>query len=194
MAETNTESKRAIKKVSAEALLKGTYEATFADGTVVRFGLEDVKEDARESIRERFFQYGLKQKLDDAMAGASDVQEAIEELGSTIDAIKAGNWTVRVAGEGVEGGLFARAWSERHGVSLADAKAKIGALVERNVAKNRAANPGKEETITERAVFNQIRLAALDRDADLKAIYDALKEKKAKKKSTKQAMEIDLSE
>jgi len=182
--------KQSIKKVDGAAIAAGIYKATFSNGTVVECNLSDVP----EAMVARFTQYGLKQKCDDSMAGAEDVEEAIEELKATWDSIVKGQWTMRVAGEGVEGGLFARAYSQRHGLSLADAKAKISGLVERNLGLNRAKAKDAEaaEKITERVVFNALRDAALDRDQELAGIYADLKAKKAGKVKAKAQIEIEV--
>lgn len=187
------EAKRStLKKVDGAQLLKGIYSATFTDGTVFEADIAKVS----DAMRTRFLQYGLKQKLDDSMAGCDTVEEALEEVKSTWDAIATGdgNWTIRVPGEGVEGGLFARAYAERHGIPLADAKAKIGGLVEKNLAANRELNKDKKDApeITERMVFNRLRDVALERDADLASIYQKLKDAKAKKATKKSDMQIEL--
>lgn len=207
-----------IKKVDAEKMASGVYHATFTDEakTVVAFDLrqlptafEDVDgkrvvttrlgnayDDLPEIVR-RTLQYGIKQKLDDSMAGAETIAEAIDELKSTAEAILNGNWTVRVPGEGVEGGLFARAYAERHGIPLSDAKAKIAALVERNhaaaVAKEAAKPEAERKEVTERMILNAIRDVARERDPALDAIYKALQEKRAKKPAANRP-EIDLSD
>lgn len=186
--------RKSIKVVDADLLAQGTYKATFNDGTVVVASLADIKEEHREAMIAKFLAYGLKQKLDDSMAGAEDTKEAIEELTSTWDSIVQGGWTSRVPGEGVEGGLFARAYSERHRISLGDAKAKIGTLVAKNLAANVEKNRGKKDAapITERMVLNAIRSAALERDTALNAKYEELKAKKKKKASGKQVLDVDL--
>jgi hypothetical protein len=184
------EKRTALKKVDGESILKGIYKAVFTDGTEFSADVSQVNDE----MRARFLQYGLKQKLDDSMAGCDTVEEALDEVKSTWEAILKGNWTIRVAGEGVEGGLFARAYAERHGISLADAKAKIGGLVEKNLKANQERNAGKKDApeITERMVFNRIRDVALERDADLSAIYNKLKEARAKKAKARTDLEVDL--
>lgn len=185
--------KQSIKKVDGAALLNGVYKATFSDGTVFEADLSTVKPE----MRARFEQYGLKQKLDDSMAGADTVEEAIEEVKSTWAAIAAGNWTIRVAGEGVEGGLFARAYAKRHDIPLADAKGKIGGLVEKNVAANKELNANKPDApeVTDRMVFNKLRDTMLERDEKLNTIYEELRAEKAKKaKSKPSGVQITLEE
>lgn len=186
MAETKRQS---VKKVDGEKMAKGIYEATYSNGTVVTADIRAIwpEFDSAPAMAQRVAIYGWKQKLDDAQAldAGSDVEEYIEELVSTRDAIIAGQWTMRVAGEGVEGGLFARAYAKHHGLALGEAKTKISGLVERNLAANQAKFAGNKEAlekITERAVFNRIRDTALERDAALKAVYDELKAAKGKKK------------
>lgn len=181
-----------VKKVDGEKLQAGVYSATFSDGTVVEIDGNALPDD----IKRKLFLYGLKQKLDDSMAldAGSDLSDYIDELTATGESLKTGQWTMRVAGEGVEGGLFARAYAKHNGLSLGDAKAKIAGLVERNLAANQAKFAGNKEAlekITERAVFNRIRDAALERDAGLKAVYEELKAAKgAKKKAGPVDMEI----
>lgn len=192
------EAKRnALKKVDGEKIAAGVYHATFTDGTEFTADVRTVVPDfdGMPEMGKRFLIYGLKQKLDDSMAGVGSVEEAAEELNSTWDAITKGNWTLRVPGEGVEGGLFARAYAQRHNLGLGDAKAKISGLVEKNLKANqeaRARKPKEQQgdEITERMIFNRLRDAALERDADLKRIYAELKEKRASKKSSGSDLEI----
>lgn len=184
-----------IKTVDAAKLEKGIYSAKFTDGTVVECAIADIPESVREAMLAKFLSYGLKQKLDDSMAGAENVKTAIEELTSTWGAILKGGWVSRVPGEGVEGGLFARAYAKRHDMSLAESKEHIGKLVEKNLAANRAKYAGQDNApeITDRMVFNRIRDTALERDADLAKIYEDLKNARKKKESGKVDMDVDLS-
>lgn len=185
--------KQKVKTVDGAKLAQGIYSATFRDGTVIEVGLQDFPAE----VIQKLTLYGLKQKLDDAMAldAGSDLKDYQEELTSTIDALRAGQWTMRVAGEGVEGGLFARAYAKHKGIPLGEAKAKISALVEANLKANLDKHAGDKaalEKITERAVFNRLRDAALERDPDLKEVYDELKAAKGKKKAAAVEMEISL--
>lgn len=191
-----TETKRqSLKKVDGEKMANGIYFATFNGGTEfsadVRKILPDF--DGLPEMGKRVVAYGLKQKLDDSMAGAETETEAIEEVQSTWEAIEKGQWTIRVAGEGIEGGLFARAYHERHNITLGDAKAKIAALVEKNRNANNAGKPEKDH-VTDRQVFNRLRDVALERDPELKAKYEALKAKKAaKQKERGSSISVDLA-
>lgn len=207
--------RQSLKKIDGAKMAAGVYHATFSNGTIFAADLRDLPlafegegearkvtqtmgamYDALPEMAQRTLQYGLKQKLDDSMAGAESVEEAIEEIQSTWAAIKAGNWTMRVAGEGVEGGLFARAYAELNGIPLADAKAKIAGLVQKNLAKAQAKEQEKPEAerkeITERAIFNAIRLAALERTEGLAAKYEEIKAKRAKKSAPTARPDIDL--
>lgn len=183
--------KQSVKKVDGEALQNGIYRAVFTNGTTVEVDGNSLPEE----IKRKLFLYGLKQKLDDSMAleAGSPVEDYIEELVATRDSLVAGQWTMRVAGEGVEGGLFARAYAKHHGIALGEAKAKIAGLVERNLKANQekfAGNKEALEKITERAVFNRIRDAALERDPALSGIYEELKAAKGKKKAGGPELEI----
>ncbi|MFA6047169.1 MAG: hypothetical protein WC718_19460 [Phycisphaerales bacterium] len=183
MAEVQGTKRTSVKKVDGELLQTGVYQATFADGTVVAVDGNALPDD----IKRKLFLYGLKQKLDDSMAldAGSDLKDYIEELQATGDSLTSGQWTMRVAGEGVEGGLFARAYARHNAISLGDAKAKIAGLVERNLVANQTRFAGNKEAlekITERAVFNRIRDAALERDAGLNTTYQELKAAKGAKK------------
>lgn len=185
------EKRQSVKKINGEKLAAGIYEASFTNGTVVTVDSAEFSDE----VKHKLFLYGLKQKLDDAMAldAGSPVEDYIDELTSTVEALKKGQWTMRVAGEGVEGGLFARAYAQRHGLSLADAKGKISALVERNLKANQEAYAGDAkvlEKITERSIFNRLRDAAIERDAELKRVYQELKDKRAAKKAESAEMEI----
>jgi len=183
-----------LKTVDAALMATGVYFAKFTSGAEFKADIRTVPGlepgamwdgfDSLPPMAQRTLCYGLKQKLDDSMAGVDNEEEAIEELKSTWEAILKGNWTSRVPGEGVEGGLFARAYAERHQISLADAKSKISGLVEKNLKANqeRNPNPKKGEEITEKMVFNRIRDVALERDTELAKIYEALKAKKKQKK------------
>lgn len=185
-----------LKTVDGAKMAQGVYFAVFTDGTEFKADIRElgIGFDTLPPMVQRVLSYGLKQKLDDSMAGVDNVEEAVLEVNSTWAAIVAGNWTIRVAGEGAEGGLFARAWAETKGITLADAKGQIGQLVEKNLAANRAKQEGKKDAqeITERMVTNRIRAVALERNADLKAKYEELKAKKQAKKSKSADMEIDL--
>lgn len=178
--------KQSIKKVSKEQMAAGVYEATFTSGKVVSFDAKElltkngVEFGSLDDVTRGFFVYGVKQKLDDSMAGAADEQEAIEELESTIEAIRNGKWTLRVAGEGAAeaGGIFARAFAESRGVSLADAKAQIAAVVQKNAAKP------ENKDASERAILSAIRAALLKSDAKFAEVYNRMQvEKQAKQKS-----------
>lgn len=210
------EKRASIKKVDGEKMAAGIYAALFTNGTSFAADLRDLPVtiegegeqrkvtavlgeagySALPEMVRRTMQYGIKQKLDDSMAGAETVEEAVEEVTSTWDAIKAGNWTMRVAGEGVEGGLFARAYAAVNGIDLSAAKAKIGAMVEKNLAKAQAKEAekpeGERKEITERQILNAIREVAFERVEGLKAKYDELKEKRGKKSSPAARPEIDL--
>jgi hypothetical protein len=212
------EAKRnSLKVVDGPALLSGVYFAKFTDGTEFKADLRDLPTvnpdgsltgtklgDTVDQIAEvcpMFFRtvcYGLKQKLDDSMAGVSDIKDAAEELNSTWDAILKNGWTLRVQGEGVEGGLFARAYAEFKGLSLSDAKLKIGALVEKNVKANKDAAKTDEERakVTDRRVFNGLRDRMLERDPGLAKAYEELKAKRDAKAKEKAAggLEFDTSD
>lgn len=190
---TQETKRQSVKKVDGEKLQAGIYSAAFSDGTVIEVSVDSFNAD----IQRKLMLYGLKQKLDDSMAleAGSDLADYQAELASTIEALKGGQWTMRVAGEGVEGGLFARAYAQRHEVSLADAKAKISGLVEKNLKANQELHAGNKkalEAITERSVFNRLRDAALARDSALSGIYEELKAKRAAKKSPGVEMEISV--
>lgn len=186
-----------LKKVDAEKMAAGVYHAAFTDGTEftadVRAILPDY--DNLPDMGKRVVQYGLKQKLDDSMAGVDTIAEATEELKSTWEAIVKGQWTIRVPGEGVEGGLFARAYAEFHGIPLSDAKAKISGLVEKNLKANQEAQArkpkGEQKEITERMIFNRLRDVALEKDAGLKAKYEELKAKRATREKARTELEIE---
>lgn len=191
-----TESKRtSLKKVDGERMAKGVYFAVFNSGTTFEADIRKVWPDfdAAPPMAQRVGIYGLKQKLDDSMAGVEDEAEAVEEVQSTWEAIVKGQWTLRVAGEGVEGGLFARAYAAFHKLSLSDAKAKIAELVEKNLAKNKAAitDEKQRESVTDRMVYNQLRNKALERYPEMNAIYEELKAKQ-KKKVSKPKVELDI--
>ncbi len=128
-----------------------------------------------------------------------DLENAPKELTATWEAICKGAWVTRTPGEGAEGGLFATAYSERHGITLGEAKAHIGKLVEKNVAAAKAKQSPEEaadpkKVITERLIFNKIREVALARDEKLSAIYEELKAKQKKKSADKAALEIEIDD
>lgn len=188
------EKRTSLKKVDGEKMAKGVYSATFNSGTVFEADIRTVWPDfdAAPPMAQKLGIYGIKQKLDDSMAGVEDEKEAVEEVQSTWEAITKGQWTMRVAGEGVEGGLFARAYAQFHNISLSDAKAKIADLVERNLAKNKAATADEKqrEAITDRMVFNQLRTKALERYPEMNTIYEELKAKQ--KKTSKPKVQLDI--
>lgn len=198
------EAKRnALKKVDAALMAAGVYHAVFTDGQVFHADIRDlpVVNEAGEIVgkfgdafaavppmAQRTLIYGLKQKLDDSMAGSETIADAVEEIRSTWDAILQNKWTIRVPGEGVEGGLFHRAYAEWKGIPLSDAKAKISDLVERNMEANQKAETDEEKrkAITLRRVFNSLRDAMLARYPELDAKYKELQEKrKARPKADK---------
>jgi hypothetical protein len=180
--------KQSIKKVSKEKLLAGVYEASFTNGKVVSWdfgklfpGFADLPND---SVVRQTIMYGAKQKLDDSMAGAADIDEAIEELESTIEALNKGKWTMRVPGEGeAAGGLFARAFAKARNITLADAKTKISEVVAKNQAKNPEAS--------EKAIVSAIRTTMLQSDAAFAAAYDALQKERQQKAKTKLKIELE---
>jgi hypothetical protein len=209
------EKRQSLKSVDGAQMGAGVYFAKFNDGTEFRADLRDLpiidaegkvvgkvgtSYDQYPPMVQRTLQYGIKQKLDDSMAGCETIEEAVEEVQSTWEAIVAGNWTIRVAGEGAEGGLFARAYAEGNGISLADAKAKIAALIEKNLAANQKLVEGKKDAkgnpieITERMVLNKIREAVLEKNAKVKQAYDTLKEKRAAKVKKSAVQSVDLSD
>jgi hypothetical protein len=199
------EKRASLKKVDAAQMALGVYHATFTNGTVFTADLRDLPiaftgegdqrkvsatlgaagYDALGEMPQRTLQYGIKQKLDDSMAGAESVEEAVEEVQSTWASIVAGNWTMRVAGEGVEGGLFARAYAAVYGLNLPEAKAKISAMIEKNLTKAQAKEAAKPEAerkeVSERQIFNGIREVAFERIEGLKAKYDEIKAKRGTK-------------
>lgn len=206
--------RKQLKKVDSEQMAVGVYLATYEDGTTFRADLRDLPivdgdgkivgrlgetYDKLSPMVQRTLQYGIKQKLDDAIAGVDNVPEAVEEQQSTWDAILANKWVTRVPGEGVEGGLFARAFSAWKNLSLSDAKAKISELVDRNLKVNQEAQAAKpkeqQKEITERMVFNSLRDTYLKRNEDLNKIYEDLKAKKAEKaKNRPSGIEITTDE
>lgn len=206
--------RKQLKKVDGEQMVKGVYLATYEDGTTFRADLRDLPitngegqiigklggdYDLFSPMVQRTLQYGIKQKLDDAIAGVDNVPEAIEEQQSTWDAILGNKWVTRVPGEGVEGGLFARAFAAWKNLSLSDAKAKISELVDRNLKANQevqAAKPKEDQKeITERMVFNSLRDTYLKRNEALNKIYEDLKAKKAEKaKNRPSSIEITTDE
>lgn len=193
-----------IKKVDGEKKALGIYLATFVtSGTVVECdirkipGLEGYDEMLKTApLAARLAMHGMVQKLDDSAAG-EDEPEAIEEIKATFEMLTKGDWTSRVQGEGIEGGMFARAWMQVKGVSLADAKTAIGQLVEKNFKANvdalKAAGKAKEaEKLTEKQVYNAIRDAALARHLDLNEAYEALKAKRKVKAKAKTQIEVEV--
>lgn len=206
-----TDAKRnTLKKVDGEQMLKGVYLAAFTDGTTFKADIRELPTvdgegkpdggsfgglfDALPPMAQRVMIYGLKQKLDDAQAGVDNVKDAVEELQSTWDAIKKNAWTLRVPGEGVEGGLFQRAYADWKGIPLSDAKAKISELVARNLKANQEAEQDekKRADITERRVFNSLRDAMLGRYEPLAAKYKELQEKR-KSKPKESGLTIDTT-
>lgn len=174
--------KSSIKKVDKDALLKGSYTALFTSGKSVSFDFKSLfpNLDELSEVQRGFIVYGVKQKLDDSMAGAADEAEAIEELESTIGALQQGKWTLRVAGEGGEGGgLFARAYAEAKGISLADAKAKIAEVVKKN------SELPENAKATERSVVNSIRATYLANNAKFAEIYQRMQKERQTKTSGK---------
>lgn len=178
--------KQSIKKVSKDELVKGIYAATFTNGKEVRFdfgalytGFNELPDVAKQGIC-----YGFKQKLDDSMAGAADVDEAIEELESTVEALGKGKWTLRVAGEGAgeASGIFVKAFAQSRNISLADAKGQLAAIVEKNQTKN----PGASE----RQLVAAIKTALMQQDTAFAAKYNELQAERAAKAKSKLAVEL----
>ena len=198
------EKRRSIKKVSAEQLALGIYHATFEDAakTEVKadlrqlFASPDLYEGLAPMVK-KTLQYGIKQKLDDSMADVEDVADAIAEVTSTWEAIVKGEWATRVPGEGVEGGLFAKAYAQWKNISLADAKAAISRIITKNLVANREKykdDKKKLESITEKAVYVRVRLSTLERNADLNTVYEELKAKRKQRAATRTEMEIDTAD
>jgi hypothetical protein len=178
--------KQSIKKVSKDAMAAGVYRAEFTNGKAVEFPFASIFPEFpnMNDVQKGFIAYGVKQKLDDSMAGAADIDEAIEELESTIEALNKGKWTLRVAGEGAgeAGGIFARAFAEARGLSLADAKSSIAEVVKKNQEKNKDAS--------ERAILNAVRVALLKQDAKFAEVYNRMQAERAAKSKGKISVEL----
>lgn len=185
--------KNSIKKVNKEALIQGKYRAEFTDGRVIEFDMRTVfpNFDELPEVAKQFVRYGVKQKLDDSIADADgDVDVAVEDMQSTIDAIMAGKWTIRIAGEGGEsGGLFAKALAAWKNISLGEAKALVTSMVETNLAKLNAGKAEKDQ-ISEKAVVSALRNSLKASQPAFASAYAELQSKR--KVSKKVATEVDL--
>jgi hypothetical protein len=73
----------------------GTLSFNFAHGASLTVSLSDLSLD----IRHRLAIHGLEQKIRDSYAGASSPDEAYGLASKTVDALRAGNWTVRGSSE-----------------------------------------------------------------------------------------------
>lgn len=185
--------KNSIKTVSKEALINGIYRAEFADKRVIEFDIAAVFPGfaGMNEVQKQFIRYGVKQKLDDSIADADgDIDVAVEDMQSTIDAIMSGKWTIRVAGEGGEsGGLFAKALAQWKNISLGDAKALVTNMIEANLAKLNAGKP-EDQHVTEKAVASALRNSL---KASQPGFASAYAELQSKRKTTKKVeLGIDL--
>lgn len=75
--------------------IEGGASWKFANGETVTLQVSDFP----ESIQAQFAVHGMVQKLSDATAGTESVDEAIGAFMKVLDALRAGNWGTRVAGE-----------------------------------------------------------------------------------------------
>lgn len=112
------------KTIDVEA---GTLTVGFASGSSMTVKMSDFPE---EIVHQLAF-HGLSQKATDATAG-KDAEASEEHVKAVIEALQAGNWTVR--GSGSSGGsvgrvtLLAEAVARLKGITVAEAQAKIADL------------------------------------------------------------------
>jgi len=66
----------------------------FSDGSIVEVNIDDLKATHADALA-----YGYRQKLSDAYAGAESVDEAKGWFNKILDGLKAGSFTIRIAGE-----------------------------------------------------------------------------------------------
>lgn len=145
----------------------------------VTFNVRDVlpEYDQLPEMARNFVDYGVKQKLSDAMALPSDEatpEKKHEALVECIEGIAGGKWSQRGEG-GVGGSLFAQALADVRGIPLDEARNRISTKVKEVIA----ANPDMKE----RAALDALRAAALNGDAKLKARYAELQAERAAKQT-----------
>ena len=83
--------KKATKSIEAQVLT-----IKFANDTVLVVRLTDIP----EATIGQLAMHGLSQKIGDSYAGADSIDEASTAAGRVAEDLKAGNWSVRVAGSG----------------------------------------------------------------------------------------------
>lgn len=116
----------AVKKVNAT--VTGTsIQLEFADGEVQVFDLATLGDDMKTAL----LVHGGKQKIVDSFSGVKELAACRDRSAGVWEALTAGKWTTRVAGEGGPRiTLLAEAIAKVQGLSVEDAREKIELLDE----------------------------------------------------------------
>ena len=85
-----------MTKKATKAIADGALTLTFANDAIVAIALGDLP----DSIKSQLAMHGLSQKVGDSYAGAETIDKAVACAAKVVEDLKAGNWTMRVAGSG----------------------------------------------------------------------------------------------
>lgn len=174
-----TTQKAKIKTMNRELAKTGIYSATFGEAGTVQVDARTAFPafDELSEVQKGLVFNGLTQKLNDSHAGAADSAEAYKWTKETADALfpaeGAGKWTVRIPGEGGgSGGNFAVAYAEFKGITVEDAREKIKAVVDSNMAEGK----------TEKQVYAAVKASVLKKYPAVQDIINRLNSEAAAKK------------
>lgn len=116
------------KKIPDESAGKITFE--FTDGRTLSMSVSELTDE----LKTRAAMHGVSQKVGDSYAGAESVDEAYDAANSTIEALKKGEWSTRVAGEGgVRGTMLVEALyraTKHEGRTMDDCEALVADMDE----------------------------------------------------------------
>lgn len=101
------------------------------------------------NIKEACLMHGIKQKVCDSYAGCETPEEALERASGVVQALSAGDWSTRVAGEGgTRVTQLARALAMVTGRTLEEAVEVVSEMND-EVKKTLGANPEIKQAIAE---------------------------------------------
>lgn len=174
--------KAKIKVVDREAAKQFVYSATFGTAGTIRAALADFYPMGLNPVQSAMAFNGLTQKLNDSHAGAESAKEAFDWTAETLKVLTEGKWTVRVPGEGgPRGGDFYKAVAEFKGITEAEAREKIAAMIEDLIAE--------DDKVTEKMGFARIKAAILKKYPQIQEIVNRLKAERIAKVET---VEVEL--
>ena len=120
---------------------------------------------------------GLTQKLNDSHAGAETPMEAYQWTKETLEHLRDGKWSVRVAGEGgPKGSAFYKAIAEFRGITEEAAKERIAGLVETTMEEN--------DDMTDRKAYAAVKASILKKYPKVQEILNRMAQERIEKQDT----------